>query len=139
MLVADPRDPALDELGRQLSVLGLHRQQLDAGDRLGRAALVDVHVRDLRADHRLPRAARGTQRQHVGSAAGEHEERAGGVAEVLGEHRLDALCVVVMAVAERVPDVGAGDRRENVGMDRCRVVGGEAARVHAASLAFSEL
>ena len=44
VLVAAPRVPAA-EVGRvELAVLGLDREQLDAGDSLGRAALVDVQV-----------------------------------------------------------------------------------------------
>ena len=49
MLVADPRDPALDELGRELAVRGRDREQLETTDALGRAAL-DVPLRAITAD-----------------------------------------------------------------------------------------
>ena len=122
VLVPDAGDSALDELRCELAVLGRDGQQLDAGDRLRSAALVDVHVRRLGADHRLPRATHGAQRQHVRRAAGEHEERARARPEVLGEHRFDERRVVVVPVSERVADVDTRDRREDVGMDRGRVV-----------------
>jgi len=59
VLVADPIDPVLGELGRQLAVGRRDGEQLDPGDRLGRAALVDVDVRGLGADRPLPRPAGG--------------------------------------------------------------------------------
>ena len=62
-------------------------QQLDAGDALGRAALVDVHVGDVGADDGLVRRGERVDREDVGAGAVEDEERRRGLAEVLAEAR----------------------------------------------------
>ena len=49
---------------------------LTAGDALGRAALVDVHVGDVGADHRLERAGQRVERGDVGAGAVEDAEGA---------------------------------------------------------------
>ena len=49
------------------------------------AALVDVHVGDVGADHRLERAGEGVDRGDVGAGAVEDEERARLGAEVLAD------------------------------------------------------
>ena len=140
VLVADPRDPALDRLRGQLAVGARRQQQLEPGDRLRRPALVDVQVRGVGADHGLEAPARGAQRHHVRAGPVEHEERARVLAERPRHPRLDRERVVVVPVPERVPGVHARDRREDVGVDRGRVVRGEAPSgvVHAASLALSD-
>src|SRR5262249_20232211 len=76
-----------------------------------------------------------TQRQHIRARAVEHEERARVWSELLGEASLDALCVFVVAVSERMTHVGARDRREHRRVHRGGVVGREAsAAAHAAQL-----
>ena len=57
VLVAAVRLPAPQVVGAELAVLGGDGEQLGAGEPLGRAALVDVHVGDVGADH-APRAVR---------------------------------------------------------------------------------
>ena len=73
VLVAEPAELPLDVLGRELRVVRLDGLQLDARQRLGRAALVDVDVRLRGADDRLPRPAQRAKAQHVGGAAVEDE------------------------------------------------------------------
>src|SRR3712207_8582359 len=49
VLVAHPHEAAAHELRRELAVGRRDGQQLDPGHRLGRAALVDVEVRDRKS------------------------------------------------------------------------------------------
>ena len=127
MLVADALDQAIDRVRCEPAVAGRGGEQLDPRDRLRRAALVDVQVGGLRADHRLPGPAGGAQREHVGGGPAPHRVRAGLLAELFAEAALDRSGQLVVAVAVHVADVGARDRREHVWVDRRRVVRGKAA------------
>ena len=112
--------------GRELAVLGRDGEELDAGDALGGAALVDVHVGGLGADHGLEAAGQRVERGDVGAGSVEDGEAAGVGAEVLAEELLDALGPGVAAVGAGVALVGVGDRLEDLGVDAGVVVGGEA-------------
>ena len=83
VLVAPAPRLAVDELGRELAVVGRHGQELDAGDPLGRAALVDVDVSGGCRDHGAPARQHRLQPDDVGSGAVEHRERLDAFAEVV--------------------------------------------------------
>ena len=128
MLVAPAPRLAVDELGRQLAVVGGHREQLDARDPLGRPALVDIDVGGGCRDHRAPAGEHRLQPHNVGTCAVEHRERLDALTEVTGEDLLQTRGVVVLAVGDLVPVVRGRDRGEHVGVDAGVVVGGEAAQ-----------
>src|SRR4029453_5594932 len=69
VLVAALVLPAADVLGGELALLGGDREQLGAGDPLGRPALVDVHVSDVGADRRLVAPGDSVEAGDVGAAA----------------------------------------------------------------------
>ena len=115
-----------DQLGGELAVVGGHGQQLDAGGLLGRAALVHVDVRGVRADHRAPAGQHGLEPDDVRPGAVEHRPHGGVLAEVLGHDLLEAGRVHVLAVGDLVAPVGLGDRREHLRVDAGVVVRGEA-------------
>ena len=105
---------AADQAGGELAVGGLDREQLDAGDPLRRAALVDVQVRGRGADDRLVGAGESVDRGDVGAGAVEDQERLGLLAEVLAKALARGGRVVVVAVGDDVAVVGGGDRREDL-------------------------
>ena len=101
--------------------------QLEAGDLLGRPALVDVDVRGLRADHGLPGPAHRLKRHDIGAGAVEDGEDLGLRAEVVAHEVAQALRLVVIAVRHGMAGIGAADRLEDLGVDAGVVVAGEAA------------
>ena len=129
VLVAPAPRLAVDELGRELAVVGRDGQELDAGDPLGSAALVDVDVRGGCRDHGAPAGEHRLQPDDVRAGAVEDRERLDALAEVLDEDLLQPRGVLVLAVGDLVAVVGGGDRGEHLGMDAGVVVGGEAAEV----------
>ena len=125
VLVADPRQPPLDELGGELAVGRGHRQQLDAGHRLRGAALVDVEVRALRADHALPRPQHRPQPDDVRRRPVEDREADRACAEVLAHPLGKPRRHGIGAVGDHVPGVRGGDRLQRLGERGRVVVGGE--------------
>ena len=87
--------------------------------RLGRAALVDVQVRALRADDALPRAQHRAQADDVRAGAVEDREGGGVLAEVALDDGLQPRGPLVGAVGDGVAVVGGGD-----GIQRFRQDGG---------------
>jgi hypothetical protein len=117
VLIPAPLDSAFHELWRELAVLRAHGQELHPGDRLRGAAFIDVQMRRIGTDHRLPSTARRAQRQHVGGRPVEDDKRPRAVAEMLCEQLLDGPRPVVVAVAERMTAIGGGQRLEHGRMD----------------------
>ena len=111
VLVAVPPRLQVDQLGGELAVRGGHGEQLQPTHLLRRAALVDVDVRGLGADHRLPPVGHRLQRDDVGAGPVEDGVRRRAAAEVRAEQVLQPRGVDVRAVADLVPAVGGGDRR----------------------------
>ena len=111
-------------------MLGGDGEQLGAGEPLGRAALVDVHVGDVGADHRLVRSGERVDRGDVGAAAVEDAEPARLGAEMLAKELLGARGPGVGAVAAGVAVVGAHEGLEHLGVSAGVVVGGEAPHAH---------
>ena len=129
VLVAPAPRLAVDQLGGELAVVGRDVQDLDAGDPLGRAALVDVDVGGGCRDHGAPAGEHRLQPDDVRAGAVEDREGLDALAEVLGEDLLQPRGVVVLAVGDLVAVVRGGDRGEHLGVDAGVVVGGEAADV----------
>ena len=127
VLVAAPSLPARELAGVELAVAVGDGEQLRPGDALRRSALVDVHVGDVGADHRLLRSGQGVDRGDVGARAVEDAEGARVGAEVAAKDGLGALGPGVGAVGPGVTPIGGGDRRQDLGMDAGVVVGAEAA------------
>jgi hypothetical protein len=117
VLVADPHEPRLDELRRQLAVGRRDGQQLDPGERLRGAALVDVQVRALGAHDTLPGAQHRAQADDVRAGAVEDREDVGFGAERLAHARAQPRGHLVGAIGDGVPVVGGGDRRQRLGQD----------------------
>ena len=130
VLVAAVRLPAPQVVGAELAVLGGDGEQLGAGEPLGRAALVDVHVGDVGADHRLVGSGERVDRGDVGAAAVEDAEPARLGAEMLAKELLGARGPVVGAVAAGVAVVGGHEGLEHLGVSAGVVVGGEAPHAH---------
>ena len=128
VLVSPAPGLAVDELGGQLAVGRLDREQLDAGDLLGRAGLVGVDVRGLRADDGAPAREHRLQADDIRARAVEDREDLHALAEVLGEHLVQPCRVDVLAVGDLVAVVGGRDGVEDLGMHARVVVGGEAAQ-----------
>jgi hypothetical protein len=127
VLVAPAPCLAVDQLGGQLAVGRLDREQLEARDPLGCTVLVGVDVRGLGADDGAPARQHRLQAEHVGAGSVEDGERLGGLAEVRLHDLLQARGVDVFAVGDLVPLVGGGDRFEQQWMHTGVVVRGEAA------------
>ena len=105
------------------------REQLEAGDLLGGAALVVVDVRGPGRDDRAPAGQHAGERDDVRAGAVEDRERLGLRAEVLAHDLLQALGVDVLAVGDLVAVVRGGDRGEHLGVHAGVVVAREAAGV----------
>ena len=88
VLVAPAPRLAVDEVGRELAVLGRHVQDLDPRDALGRPALVDVDVGGGCRDHGAPPGQHRLQAGDVRPGAVEDRERLRVVAEVTDWTRL---------------------------------------------------
>jgi hypothetical protein len=125
VLVAAPGQPSGDQLGGELSVRGRDGQELGAEDVLGRAALVGVDVRGVRADDALVPAQQQAQAEHVGARAVQHQERAVG-AERLAQRGGHPLGPRIGAVGDRVTGVGIHDRTQHRGVRTGVVVAAEA-------------
>ena len=125
VLVADPHDPPVHELGGELAVGRRDGQQLDPGEGLGRAALVDVQVRALGADHALPRAQHRAQADDVGARAVEDREGGGMLAEDGFDVGLQPRGGLVGAVGGGVAVVDGGDGVQRLGQDGGVVVARE--------------
>ena len=124
MLVAEAGEPGAQELRCQLAVGRRHVHELGSGDPLRGAALVDVDVRRLRADHRLERPQHGREGRDV--AAGTVEDRKHlNVAEQLAQPPAQPGRPLVVAVGTRPALVGGGDRLEDGGVCPRIVVTGE--------------
>ena len=124
VLVAEPDEPGLQQLRRQLAVRRRHVDELGAGDALRRPALVDVDVRRLRADHRLERPQHGGEDGHVAAGPVEDGERLH-VAEELAQAVAQARRPGVVTVGLSPAVVGGGDRLEDGGVRPRVVVAGE--------------
>ncbi len=127
VLVAPAPRLAVDELGGELAVVGRDGQQLDPGDPLGCAALVDVDVGGGCRDHGAPAREHRLQADDVRAGAVEDRERLDALAEVVREHLLQPRGVLVLAVGDLVAVVRRVDRGEHLGVDAGVVVGSEAA------------
>ena len=114
VLIADPGDPLRCQVGGELAVGSLNRQQLDAGDPLRGSALVDVQVCGGGADDGFVGARQRLEREDVGAAAVEDHERLRRLPEVLPEAPPGGGRVIVIAVGDHVPFVGRGDRRKDL-------------------------
>ena len=140
VLVAEADEPRAQQLRRQLAVRRRHVDQLGAGDALRGAALVDVDVRRLGADHGLVRPQDGGERGDVAAGAVEDGERLD-VAEQLPQAAPQAGRPKVVAVGRRPAAVGGCERLHDGGMRSRVVVAGEererGAR-HAATFFFSD-
>ena len=112
VVVAAAGLPAAEVVGRELPVLGGDGVELGAGDPLGCAALVDVHVRGVGADHRLEAARERVEGGDVGPGPVEDGEVAGVRTEVGAEELLDPLRPRVAAIGTHVALVRGGDRSE---------------------------
>ena len=113
---------------RELPVLDRDVDQLAAREALEGAALVDVEMRELWADHRLVRSQRGGERDHVRPGSVPAEEYARVRTQLGAEGALDARRTRIVAVTRDVSGVGRGERGQHVGMDAGIVVAGEGAR-----------
>ncbi len=129
MLVAPPPRLKVDQLGGELAQRGRDGQQLQAANPLGSSALVDVDVRGLGADDRIPSLCHRLQRDDVGAGPVEDRVCRGIATEVLLEDALQALGIDVGAVGHLVPTVGPGDGLEDFGVDARVVVAGESSSV----------
>ena len=128
LVVPAPRLP-VDQLGRELAVRRRHGEQLEPAHPLGRAALVDVDVRGLGADHRAPAVGDRLKRNHIRAGAVEDREGLGGSAEVVADDPLQVLGVHVVAVRDLVPAVGQGQSGQHLGVGSRVVVTSEAANI----------
>jgi hypothetical protein len=117
VLVAEPHELRGDEVRGELAVRRGDGEELEAAHPLGRAALVDVEVRALRADDALPWPQHRPQRDDVRRGAVEDEERLGVGAELVAQALAGARRHVVGAVGGRVPVVDGGDRGHDLGED----------------------
>ena len=125
MLVADAHDPPRHQLGRELAVRRRHGEQLDAAHHLGRAALVDVQVRALGADHALPGAQHGPQADDVRARAVEDGEGDRVGTEVRPDLGLQPRGPLVGAIRRGVTVVGGSDGIQRFGQDGGVVVARE--------------
>jgi len=75
VLETDARDRTLDECGSELTVGGVHSEQLAAREPLGSATFVGVYMRGRRTDDRLVRPHERLQRRDVRTGTVEDEER----------------------------------------------------------------
>jgi hypothetical protein len=125
--VAEQVGVLLDLLGPQLAVLGRDRDELAAGEPLGRAALVDVDVRGLGADDRLVGREQALQADDVGARAAPREHDGRRHAEDVVDLTDGPLGPGVGPVGQRVAGVGPGDGLEHRRVHPRRVVAGERA------------
>jgi hypothetical protein len=118
-----------DRFHGELGVRRIGRQQLGAAaEELGRAAFVDIDVRDRMAHDRVHAATNGGERQRVGGRAVENE-----MDSAIGlEHPPDRLHgrrrPVVVAIPVRMAAIGVDDGRQRLGTDAGIVVAGELQR-----------
>ena len=124
VLVAEADEPAAQQLRRELAVRGRDVHQLGPDDTLDRAALVDVDVRSLSADHRLEGTQHGRECSDVAAGPVEHGE---GLrpAEHLPQPVAKALRPLIVSVGARPSFVGGDNRREHLRMRPGVVVAGE--------------
>ena len=103
------------QVGRQLAVGRLHRQQAATHHPLRRPALVHVDMRRLGTHHRLVASAHGVDAQHVGPRAVEHQVYPRLLTEGLLEQALQPPRIFVVAVSQRMVAVGLRQRLQHLG------------------------
>lgn len=103
MLVAESGHPRADVRFGQLAIAAGRGQELDTGDRLRGTPLVDVGVRALSADDRLPGAAQAAHREHVGARSVKDEQRLGTWTEVPAQDLLRAAGPGITAIGDCMP------------------------------------
>ena len=108
MLKAEAVKPGFYQFGCELAVRCRHREQAAACNALRRAALVDVDVCRLGAHHGMVRATHGIDVQYIGACAVEHEIDTGLLAEFLLDELHGTRTILVVAVCQRMVDIGRG-------------------------------
>ena len=99
-----------------------------AAEELRRAAFVGDDVGFGVAQHAAPGRRDMRERQRIGGGAGRHDEDRNLALEDLAKPALDALCCIVIAIAERETGVGRENRVKDFRSDSRGVVAG---KVHA--------
>src|SRR5262249_54975543 len=106
--------------------------ELAAAEFFRGAALIDIHVRGIAADHGMKRPRDCRQAQGVGGRAVENHESPSAGAKMFLQRVLGRLRVPVAAVAGCMAQVDSGNRLQNFRMDTSIVVAGKTAdRFHA--------
>ena len=109
MLIAPTSGLQLDQLGSQLVLRCRGGQQLKSADPLGRTTLVEVDVRGLCADDRIPALCHRLKRDEVGACPIEDGIRRGLGAKMLPKDALKMLGVYVCTIGPLVSAVSPGD------------------------------
>ena len=125
MLKTEAMQTCLHQLRSEFPVGSVDSEQAASHDTLGSTAFIHVHVGCLSADHSLMRAHHSVDGHGVGAGAVEYKRHDSLFAEMFLEQLLHAGAIFIVAVSQRVVDVGIGYSLQNLGTDARMVVASE--------------
>ena len=125
MLESEAMQTCLHQLRSEFTVGSVDGEQAASHDTLWSAAFIDVHVGCLGTDHSLMRAHHSVDGHGVGAGAVKHKRHNRLFAKILLEQLLHTGAVFIVAVSQRVVDVGIGYSLQNLGTDARMVVASE--------------